>query len=356
MNPGIVAQYVWPVAIGAATLVLFGVAVVVLRRLGVVPALPWSWTRATVPPDDASLRSMLLLLLAAAAAAAALPLFATAYVFRWFQSAKVVGLVVVALVPVAVPALIVWRSPASGEPAPAPAAAGPARPAAALALLLIGLAASGMIAVGYREPTPQLLALLLVAGVPLLATCVGAAGLVTTAGEERAARLAAMALWGACGTALVFATLAVAMTAQTLDVLLLARAQWNTMWYVVGQPVAALAFFAAAALAAHPAARAGVLGAGGAWRRAANSAALLALGALFTALFLAGGAGPWLPAWVWLVLKAAAVAAALALASRTVARATRSAATRYAWLAAGLAALNLVATAIALAVGGRAEP
>jgi NADH-quinone oxidoreductase subunit H len=356
MNPGIVSQYQWALAIGAAALVLFAVALFALRRLGAVPALPWSWTRATLPPDDPSLRSLLLLLLAAAAVAAALPLFAAAYVFRWFQSAKVVGLVVLALLPVAVPALIVWRAPLPAGPEAA--SAGPARPAAALALLLVGVAACGMIAIGYREPSPPALALLLAAGLPILATVVGAAGLVTAAGEERAARLAAMALWGACGAALVFATLAVAMTAQTLAVLLLERAQWNTSWYALGQPVAALAFLAAAALAAHPAARAGVLGGGaaGPWRRAAEAAMLLALGALFTALFLAGGAGPSLPAWVWLALKAAAVAAALALASRTVARGTRAAATRYAWLAAGLAALNLVATAIGLAVGGRAEP
>lgn len=350
MNPGAVSQYTWPLALAVGGLVLFAAALLVARARGATTVAPWTDSAAAAPPDDAALQSVLALLLALATIAGTAPLFATAYVYRWFQSARVLVLVLAALAALAAPVLLSWRlarvAPA-GAPAPAP------RIATNAALLVTGLIVTALTAAGYRDPRPPAMLALLVLGLPALVMLIGAAGLAAGEVAERGFRLAVLAHWAVCGAALVLATLAVALTAQTLDLALLAQAQANTVWYALGQPAAAAAYLLASVAAAHAASRA-VLGPAGRLRRAAELALLLALGALFAAVFLGGTSGPLLPGAVWLALKALAAALAVAASARAVSRGDAAAPARLAWPALALAWLDVAGTVIVLGLRGAA--
>jgi NADH-quinone oxidoreductase subunit H len=349
MNPGVVGQYRWLLALLAGGLAVFAALLLVTLRRGVGPARPWSFTRATAPPDDASLYRMLLVLLALALLAGAVPLFATAFVYRWFHSGRVLALLLAALASLAVPVVLVWRAPAV---AAAPLAELPPRPIAALALLVGALVVGGVLATSYREPAPPAALLVVVAGFTAIALLVGAAGLAVADSAVRDARIAALAHWTVCSAALLLGVLAVAMTAQTTDIALLAQAQRNTTWYALTQPAAAVACLAAAGLAGDAAARGAVLGLPGRLRRAAEAAALLVLGGLWAAVFLGGGAGagPWLPPVVWLAVKAVAAAAVIAFGGAALRRAAGGRALRVAWLVAGVTLANVAVTATVLAL------
>lgn len=127
---------------------------------------------------------------------------------------------------------------------------------------------------------------------------------------------------------LMFALTAPAAAASSLDVSVIVGAQ-SELWYVVQMPVAFVVFLGcllgftlwgpfAAPLAADIAGGVGTEPTGiDRLLLLAGRYALLVVGsAMAVALFLGGGAGPWLPAWLWSVVKTLAVLVPL-LAIRT---------------------------------------
>jgi NADH-quinone oxidoreductase subunit H len=124
---------------------------------------------------------------------------------------------------------------------------------------------------------------------------------------------------------LMFALVAPAVAARSLDLAVVADAQQQGLWYAVWMPVAFLAYlvgvlgFAVLGPLAAPAAReasGGVLGELSGPDllvvRVARHALLGAGAAMAVPLFLGGGAGPWLPAAVWVGIKALLLTAVLA--------------------------------------------
>jgi len=127
---------------------------------------------------------------------------------------------------------------------------------------------------------------------------------------------------------LMFALTAPAVAAHSLRVADVVAAQ-RGLWFVAWMPVAFLVFCAAVmafSVWGPFAAAADVAGAGGVLAELsgidrllllAGRWALLAAGAAFAAtLFLGGGAGPLLPAWLWLLVKTAALLTVLVLLRR----------------------------------------
>ena len=123
---------------------------------------------------------------------------------------------------------------------------------------------------------------------------------------------------------LMFALVAPAVAAGSLDLAVIGSAQ-SGLWYVVWMPVA-FAVYCLGVLAfsvwGPMAAPAGADLSGGVLAELSGVDRLLFLGgrhallaagaAVAVPLFLAGGAGPWLPGWLWVVLKAAALTGLLA--------------------------------------------
>ncbi|MCZ7433638.1 NADH-quinone oxidoreductase subunit H [Streptomyces sp. WMMC1477] len=122
---------------------------------------------------------------------------------------------------------------------------------------------------------------------------------------------------------LMFALTAPAVAAESLRVGEVVRAQ-QPLWFAVWMPVAFLVFLASVAAFSMWGPFASPVGrdaAGGVLAEAAGvdrllvlagRYALLAAGAgMAVALFLGGGAGPWLPGWAWSLLKTLAVLAVL---------------------------------------------
>ena len=123
---------------------------------------------------------------------------------------------------------------------------------------------------------------------------------------------------------LMFALVAPALAASSLDLAVVADAQ-TSLWYVVWMPVAFVAYlvgvlgFAVAGPLAAPAGRDGgdgvlaeLSGPDLLAVRAGRAALLGAGAAVAVPLFLGGAAGPWLPGVVWVLLKAVLLTAALA--------------------------------------------
>ena len=123
---------------------------------------------------------------------------------------------------------------------------------------------------------------------------------------------------------LMFALVAPALAASSLDLAVVADAQ-TSLWYVVWMPVAFVAYlvgvlgFAVAGPLAAPAGRDGgdgvlaeLSGPDLLAVRAGRAALLGAGAAVAVPLFLGGDAGPWLPGVVWVLLKAVLLTAALA--------------------------------------------
>ncbi|MEW1990151.1 complex I subunit 1 family protein [Brevibacterium casei] len=130
---------------------------------------------------------------------------------------------------------------------------------------------------------------------------------------------------------LMFALVAPAIAAGSLRVGAVATAQVDSLWFVVWMPVAFLIYLIgvmgfsvwgpfAAAVATDIAGGAGIeLSAVDRLVFHAGRYMFLAAGAAFSVpLFLGGGAGPWLPDWVWVVVKATAVLAVLVWLRRKV--------------------------------------
>lgn len=129
---------------------------------------------------------------------------------------------------------------------------------------------------------------------------------------------------------LMFALVAPAIAARSLDPAVIAEAQ-HGLWYAVWMPVAFLVFLVGVLGFSVSGSFAAALGsdiAGGVASEAsgldrllllAGRHALLAAGSAFAVpLFLGGGLGPLLPAWLWTFLKAAAVLAVLVWARRRI--------------------------------------
>lgn len=127
---------------------------------------------------------------------------------------------------------------------------------------------------------------------------------------------------------LMFALTAPAVGAGSLRVADVVEAQQG-LWYALWMPVAFVVFVASVAAFAMWGPFAAPLGADAAGGVLVETAgvdrllllagryALLAVGsAMAVALFLGGGAGPWLPAWLWMLCKTLAVLAALVAAGR----------------------------------------
>lgn len=127
---------------------------------------------------------------------------------------------------------------------------------------------------------------------------------------------------------LMFALVAPAIAARSLDPLVVAEAQ-HGLWYAVWMPLAFLVFLVGVlgfSVSGPFAASLGSDVAGGVVAEVsgldrllllAGRHALLAAGAAFAVpLFLGGGSGPLLPGWAWSLLKSAAVLAVLVWARR----------------------------------------
>ena len=123
---------------------------------------------------------------------------------------------------------------------------------------------------------------------------------------------------------LMFAIVAPAMAARSLDLTEVAAAQ-EGLWYAAWMPVALLAYLIGVLGFAVLGPMAAPMGAGAAGgvlaelsgldllvARAGRHALLAAGAAVAVPLFLGGGAGPGLPAWAWVLVKAALLTAALA--------------------------------------------
>lgn len=130
---------------------------------------------------------------------------------------------------------------------------------------------------------------------------------------------------------LMFALVAPAIAAGSLRVGSVASAQQDDVWFVVWMPVAFLIYLIgvkgfsvwgpfAAALATDIAGGAGAeLSAADRLVFHAGRYMFLAAGAAFSVpLFLGGGAGPWLPAWAWVLIKTLVVLAVLVWLRRKV--------------------------------------
>ncbi|GAA1937648.1 hypothetical protein GCM10009689_17820 [Brevibacterium antiquum] len=130
---------------------------------------------------------------------------------------------------------------------------------------------------------------------------------------------------------LMFALVAPAIAAGSLRVGAVASAQQDDVWFVVWMPVAFLIYLIgvmgfsvwgpfAAALATDIAGGAGAeLSAVDRLVFHAGRYLFLAAGAAFSVpLFLGGGAGPWLPAWAWVLIKTLVVLAVLVWLRRKV--------------------------------------
>ncbi len=192
-------------------------------------------------------------------------------------------------------------------------------------------------------PTLDLGVLIAVGGLSalVLALAALAAGTVPPVKLARAA-----ALWGACGLALVLATLAVAATAHTLNPRLVVEAQVNTSLYLFLQPAAASVFVVAFVLAADEAAVRSAFGPPDGARAATLGVLTAAVSALLATLFLAGPAGPVLPGPVWLLLKSAAVAGGVLLLQRRFGALSTVARMALAWLAVVVAFANLAVSLV----------
>ena len=119
----------------------------------------------------------------------------------------------------------------------------------------------------------------------------------------------------------LLAALAVVLISQTMNLRLIVEAQHNTVWYVLVQPVAAVLFFVGITAETNrapfdiPEAESELVGGFhteySGMRFAmfffAEYTNMLVLGALGVTLFFGGWLGPWLPGWVWLLLKSYAV-------------------------------------------------
>lgn len=164
---------------------------------------------------------------------------------------------------------------------------------------------------------------------------------------------------------LMFALTAPAVAASSLDVTDIVDAQAD-QWFIVQMPVAALVFLSAVAAYSawgpfgHPA---GADLAGGVVAEPSGidrlvlligRYALLGVGAaMAVALFLGGGAGPWLPAWSWSILKTLGVLLALVTLRRApVLRAERLMALGWTVVLPLVLAQVLVVSVIAVLEGG----
>lgn len=164
---------------------------------------------------------------------------------------------------------------------------------------------------------------------------------------------------------LMFALTAPAVAAGSLNVGEVVRAQQG-LWFVVWMPVAFVVFLGAVAAFGMWGPFSSPVGrdaAGGVLAEAAGvdrllllagRYALLAAGAgMAVALFLGGGAGPWLPGWAWSLLKTLAVLAALVALRRRLPVLRPERIVRLGWLMALPAVLLqlLVVSAVVVAKG-----
>lgn len=161
----------------------------------------------------------------------------------------------------------------------------------------------------------------------------------------------------------LLSALAVVMVAQTTDLRHLVEAQRHTTWYVLLQPVAAVLYFIGITAETNrapfdiPEAESELVGGFhteySGMRFAmyffAEYTNMLVLAALGATLFLGGWSGPWLPGWVWLLLKAYAVVFVMIWVRWTYPRLRFDQLMSFAWkLLIPVALVNLVVTAVVL--------
>lgn len=177
---------------------------------------------------------------------------------------------------------------------------------------------------------------ILLAGYAGIALTLAVTGAARDDRNAVAGRLRAAAVWSGCGVSVVLVLAAVVVTAQTMDLRDIVQAQVNTLPYVLLQPLAALVFVVALALAGSR----GV-------RRLAEGLHLFVGCAAGSTLFLGGYAGPLLPGPVWLLAKATALMLGVLMVRRRLARLPDERRRGLPWrLLAPVAALNLIATVV----------
>ncbi|MDP3773270.1 MAG: NADH-quinone oxidoreductase subunit H [Gemmatimonadales bacterium] len=183
------------------------------------------------------------------------------------------------------------------------------------------------------------------AGVALTLAVTGTAGDDWMAAAERPG---GAIVWAGCWVAMVLAIAAVVVTAQTMDLRNGVLAQENTLPYLLLQPVAALGFVLALAVAVSHGVRPPMGDAPGA-RRLAEGLHLLVGCAVGGTLFLGGYSGPFLSGPVWLLAKAGALMLAVLALSRRLSGLPDERRRGLAWrVLAPAALLNLIATFVAV--------
>jgi NADH-quinone oxidoreductase subunit H len=165
----------------------------------------------------------------------------------------------------------------------------------------------------------------------------------------------------------LLAALSVVLIAQTTNLRHIVEAQHNTVWYILVQPVAAVLYFIGITAETNrapfdiPEAESELVGGfhteyGGmrfAMYYFSEYTNMLVLGALGATLFLGGWLGPWLPGWVWLILKAYAVIFVMMWVRWTYPRLRFDQLMTFAWkLLIPVALVNLVVTAVVVHLRG----
>lgn len=187
---------------------------------------------------------------------------------------------------------------------------------------------------------------LLLAGYAGIAMALAVTGATGDDPYAAGGRWRAAAVWSGCGVVVVLVVASVVVTAQTMDLRHIVEAQVNTLPYLLLQPVAALVFAVALAVATSHGVRPPTAGVPGA-RRLAEGLHLFVGCAAGGTLFLGGFAGPLLPGPVWLVGKALALMLAVLMVRRRLMRLADERRCGLPWrVLAPVAALNLIATMV----------
>lgn len=198
-------------------------------------------------------------------------------------------------------------------------------------------------------PTLSLGLLVAVAGMGGLLVMLAAASAMSAERRRMPAILDAALLWAGCGLALCGAMGAVVATAESMQLDSVVLAQEYTALFVLRQPVAALVYVVAVALAGRRAALGAVFGAPSPARTVASWLLIVAMSGLGATLFAGGFYGERLAAPAWLGIKTLAVLALIAGGRAGSMRLRSGTVLRIAWACAGIGLVNL-AVAFALAM------